>query len=140
MKISSLLLLLLLSIVIVLNGCSQSPGPLADGNSRIEIKCSGIGGADLDVVFQGTTEVLATTELGCFFTGKAYMDVPVPPPFQPIPVLPPYNYNIRVKVDSDTGPKKQTIDTVSFTRPGQQITIRYHDYNILKAIKYSGEF
>lgn len=120
MKTSNLSLLLVLSIFIILSGCSQSPGPLADGYSRIEIKCSGLGGADIDAVIPGTSGTTAAhteyrTELGCFFTGKAYIDVPVPP----------YTYNLRVQIDSDTGPQMRTFDTVTFSGSGQQVTIRY---------------
>jgi len=119
-KISNKAVLLALSISIMLSACGKSAGPLADGHSRIEVKCGGFSGADIDAVVQGATIPVDEEELSCFFYGEAYLDVPVPPTI----------YDVRVKVDTDRGPQMEKFETVTFSASGQEKTIWFYDINI----------
>jgi len=81
MKLSRTLFAILL-LMLFGSACSEKPGPLAAGNSRIKVQCTGFAlGSYLIMVRQTDTgtQMGPTKDLGCVFSQAVYFDVPVPP-------------------------------------------------------------
>ena len=72
----------LLFLLIGTSACSSGPGPLAAGNSRIKVHCTGFDlNSHLVYVMDAATnkQVGINQDLTCIFSGNVYIDVPVPP-------------------------------------------------------------
>jgi hypothetical protein len=106
----------LLFLLISVSACSDHPGPLAAGNSRIKVHCTGF---DLNshlvyVVDAATnTQVGTNKDLTCIFSGNVYIDVPVPPS------------QYKVYIDNSF------YKLVTFSNSGEEITVGYTSYLIV---------
>lgn len=110
MKMFSIAILLVLFGF--LSACSDSPGPLAPGYSRIEVKCGGFSDATIDAVPEGEVTPVAEKDLECFFYGEINLDVPVPPE----------KYTIRAD--------REPFEKVAFTGSGEKKTVWYYDITV----------
>lgn len=113
MKLLRLIVPLLL-FLLGISACSQQPGPLAAGNSRIKVHCSGF---DLNSHVVYVTDVAAgkavydsNRDLTCIFSGNVYIDVPVPPS----------QYNVYID--------NNLYELVTFSSAGVQTTVNYSSY------------
>lgn len=102
-------LLAVLGLALAL-ACTRDPGPLAPGDSRIKVTCTGLGldGVWLRVRDPNGTWVGSPESLGCFFYQAVYFDVPVPP----------LQYQVI------TGDGSTVIETVTFGGPGEKKTVK----------------
>ena len=108
MKLLRLTLALLLLVLMTPACSSKDPGPLAAGNSRIKVQCTGfaLGSYQIQVTNMAGMSVGPTQDLGCIFSDAVYFDVPVPP------------NDYKVFADN------QLYQTVSFSGPGIQLVVR----------------
>lgn len=104
-----------LLFIIGFSACSESPGPLATGNSRIKVHCTGFSLSDLVVYVIDTASnqrVGAYKTLSCLFSGEVYFDVPVPPS----------QYKVYIN--------NQMHQQVTIGGAGIEVTVNYDKYNI----------
>jgi len=102
-----------LFILLGISACSNSPGPLAAGDSRIKVHCTGFDfNSHLVYVIDAASsqQVGSNQDLACIFSGDVYIDVPVPP----------YQYNVYI----DNILKQ----SVTFSGSGVQITVDDSEY------------
>jgi hypothetical protein len=112
MKLSRLITPLIL-LLLGTSACSNSPGPLAAGNSRIKVHCTGFDlNSHLAYVLDAGTNVQvgSNQDLSCIFSGDVYIDMPVPP------------YQYKVYIDN------QFFQLVTFSGSGEQTTVNYTAY------------
>lgn len=106
----------LLFVLMGTSACSDHPGQLAAGNSRIRVHCTGF---DLNshlvyVTIAGTdTQVGGSRDLACIFSGNVYIDVSVPPT----------EYNVYID--------NNLYQPVTFSNSGDEITVYFKSYLIV---------
>ena len=106
--IKKIIVLSLAALVTMIYSCdSYDPGPLAAGNSRIEIKCYGWGDAYFKAVAVGESSPRAESDFSWIIADTTNLDVPVPP----------NTYDLRVGSTS--------WKTVSFTSAGETQKFTY---------------
>ena len=108
MKLSRIILAILL-LMLFGTACSKKPGPLAAGNGRIKVQCTGFAsGSYLIIVTQTDTgqQMGPSQDLGCLFSQAVYFDVPVPPK----------GYNVYAD--------NALYDQVIFNGPGEEHVVR----------------
>jgi hypothetical protein len=110
------LAILFLFVLSGTSACSNNPGPLAAGNSRIKVHCTGFDlNSHLVYVMDAASKQMvgSNQDLSCIFSGDVYIDVPVPPS----------QYNVYI--DS------QLYQLVTFTGSGIQQTVNFTAYLIV---------
>lgn len=117
------LVITFLFILFGISACSSSPdpGPLAAGNSRIRVHCSGfdLNSVVVSVRVAGTLQQVGSDQnLSCLFSGDVYYDVPVPPS----------QYNVYIQYS--------LYQVVNFTNSGVQTQVNYSSYLIPISVNF----
>lgn len=109
------LIIPLLFLLLGISACSDHPGPLAAGNSRIRVYCTGfdLNSHVVQVIDAATNKQVGNNgDVPCFFSGSYHIDVPVPP----------YQYDVYID--------NSFYQMVTFSGSGEQITVQITRYLI----------
>lgn len=102
--------------IIFVAACVKDPGPIPPDMSRIKVQCTGFSmgySHIISVNIAATNQEVGEQKLGCLLYDAVYFDVPVPPSAY------------DVKADS------KIIETVTFSGPGEQKTVRINVFFIV---------
>ena len=103
--------ILLICIGLMVIACTEDPGPIPEGLSRIEVKCAGLGTPQIAAAVDTNGYlIVCEKKLKCYIYGEVNLDVH------------PDTYDVL----SDGQP----FEKVTFTGPGEKITVWWYNVEI----------